>query len=210
MFLRLGIPIAPWEVNCTLCTQTHLSNRHLVNGYPHKDYKNRKHNTIWSKSCTCVKLRTSWWQRSNSNALLSEPKEEWIWCLTLIQRKSLLMWQPLMLTIPRMAFLEVLVSLLRITRVRSQSLHTRRNGTSIGFCSESLISKFFTSSYKFRVDGAIVLVIFLSGSFPSFQLLLIGFHAISGPTEPRLLMRNVLRPTLFIGFTLWSDMFLGP
>lgn len=46
MFLRLGIPIAPREVNCALRTQTHLSNRHLVNGCPHKDYKYRKHNAI--------------------------------------------------------------------------------------------------------------------------------------------------------------------
>ena len=45
LFLRLGIPVVPREVNCALCAQTHLSNRHLVNGCAHKDYKHRKHNT---------------------------------------------------------------------------------------------------------------------------------------------------------------------
>ena len=44
MFVRLG---RAREVNCgTLCTQTYLSNRHLMNGCPHKDYKHRKHNAI--------------------------------------------------------------------------------------------------------------------------------------------------------------------
>ena len=48
---------------------------------------------------------------------------------------------------------------------------------------------------KYRVDGAIVLANSLSSSFPRFLLLLIGFHAISGLTESRLLIRNVLRST---------------
>ena len=43
---QAGIPIAPDEVNCALCTQTHLSKRHLVNGCLHKDYNHIKHNAI--------------------------------------------------------------------------------------------------------------------------------------------------------------------
>ena len=49
LYLRLGIPIAARDVNCTYCTATQLSNRHLVNGCPHKSYKHRKHKAIMSE-----------------------------------------------------------------------------------------------------------------------------------------------------------------
>ena len=47
--LRLGILIAATDVNCSFCASTHLSNRHLVNGCPHKNYKHRKHKAIMSE-----------------------------------------------------------------------------------------------------------------------------------------------------------------
>ena len=49
LYLRLGIPIAAAEVNYSYCTVTHLSNRHLVNGCPHKNYKHRKHKAIMAE-----------------------------------------------------------------------------------------------------------------------------------------------------------------
>ena len=46
MYLRLGIPIATFDVNCSHCAFIQLSNRHLVNGCPLKNYKHRKHKAI--------------------------------------------------------------------------------------------------------------------------------------------------------------------
>ena len=74
LFLRLGIPIAAADVNCSHCAAAQLSNRHLVNGCPHKNYKHRKHKAIMTEIvelCTaadilvaeeqfqCFKTRTS-------------------------------------------------------------------------------------------------------------------------------------------------------
>ena len=49
LYLRLGIPIAAADVNCSFFASTHLSNRHLVNGCPHENYKHRKHKAIMSE-----------------------------------------------------------------------------------------------------------------------------------------------------------------
>ena len=49
LFLRLGIPIAAADVNCSHCAAAQLSNRHLVNGCPHKNYKHRKHKAIMTE-----------------------------------------------------------------------------------------------------------------------------------------------------------------
>ena len=49
LYLRLGIPIAARDVNWSHCAETQLSNRHLVNGCPHKNYKHRKHKAIMSE-----------------------------------------------------------------------------------------------------------------------------------------------------------------
>ena len=47
--LRLGIQIAAGDIHCSYCASTQLSNRHLVNGCPHKNYKYRKHNAIMAE-----------------------------------------------------------------------------------------------------------------------------------------------------------------
>jgi hypothetical protein len=49
LFLRLGIPIAAADVKCSHCANAQLSNRHLVNGCPHKNYKHRKHKAIMTE-----------------------------------------------------------------------------------------------------------------------------------------------------------------
>jgi hypothetical protein len=49
LFLRLGIPIANTDVKCSHCANAQLSNRHLVNGCPHKNYKHRKHKAIMTE-----------------------------------------------------------------------------------------------------------------------------------------------------------------
>ena len=49
LFLRLGIPIAASNVNCSFCASTQLFNRHLVNGCPHKNNKHRKHKSIMAE-----------------------------------------------------------------------------------------------------------------------------------------------------------------
>ena len=49
LYLRLGIPIAAADVNYSYCAATHLSNRHLVNVCPHKNYKHRKHKAIMAE-----------------------------------------------------------------------------------------------------------------------------------------------------------------
>jgi hypothetical protein len=47
LYLRLGIPIAREDINCTLCANdSGLSNLHLINGCKKGDYCNRKHNII--------------------------------------------------------------------------------------------------------------------------------------------------------------------
>jgi len=47
LYLRLGIPIAREDINCTLCANdSGLSNLHLINGCKKGDYCNRKHNVI--------------------------------------------------------------------------------------------------------------------------------------------------------------------
>ena len=37
------------DVNCSFCASAQLSNRHLVNGCPHKNYKHRKHKAIMTE-----------------------------------------------------------------------------------------------------------------------------------------------------------------
>ena len=49
LYLRLGIPIAPEDINCSLCVSARLTNRHLVNGCPHRNYKHRKHKAIMTE-----------------------------------------------------------------------------------------------------------------------------------------------------------------
>jgi hypothetical protein len=49
LFLRLGIQIAATDVKCSHCASAQLSNRHLVNGCPHKNYKHRKHKAIMTE-----------------------------------------------------------------------------------------------------------------------------------------------------------------
>ena len=49
LYLRLSIPIAAAEVNCSHCMATQLSSRHLVNGCPHKNYKHRKRKAIMAE-----------------------------------------------------------------------------------------------------------------------------------------------------------------
>ena len=39
LYLSLGIPIVTSDVNCSHCASTQLSNRHLVNRCPQKNYK---------------------------------------------------------------------------------------------------------------------------------------------------------------------------
>ena len=59
LYLRLGIPIATADVNCSFCTSAQLSNRHLVNGCPHKNYKHRKHKSIMAEitnMCTAADI----------------------------------------------------------------------------------------------------------------------------------------------------------
>jgi len=41
LYIRLGIPIAAADVNCSFCACTQLSSRHLVNGFPHRNYKRK-------------------------------------------------------------------------------------------------------------------------------------------------------------------------
>ena len=49
LYLRLGIPIAPEDINCSPCASARLTNRHLVNGCPHRNYKHRKHKAIMAE-----------------------------------------------------------------------------------------------------------------------------------------------------------------
>ena len=59
LYLRLGIPIATADVNCSFCASAQLSNRHLVNGCPHKNYKHRKQKSIMTEifnMCTAADI----------------------------------------------------------------------------------------------------------------------------------------------------------
>ena len=52
LYLRLGIPIASADANCSLCASVQLTNRHLVNGWQHRNYKHRKHKAIMAQIST--------------------------------------------------------------------------------------------------------------------------------------------------------------
>ena len=59
LYLRLGTPIATGDINCSLCASARLTNRYLVNGCPHRNYKHRKHKAIMAEiSNMCVAAGT--------------------------------------------------------------------------------------------------------------------------------------------------------